>query len=391
MSSVSVTGDINKILTMLSPVDRARRRGAAPVRRAAPATWKDGDVSTMRQVAERAGVSAKTVSRVMHNDRYVSADVRQRVDRAITELGYVPNVLARTFRSGRDAVIGIAVPSISDPFFASLAAEVERIARARGVAVLVTSLGNDPAHEQAGVQALLGRQVTGLITTPISADQSYLRACQDRTVIVFIDRSPAKIVADSVVEDDLGGAQAATTHLIEHGHDRIGFIGDTLSIATTARRLEGYRAALADAGIATNPELVALGAASEEDSGKAAIDLLSLAHPPTALFSSNARCSIGIIPALQSIGRSDVGFISFGDFPLASALQPPITVVDQDPMSVGRTAATRLFERLDHPNRRLKRKIVLPVPLITRGSCRGRHVLEPGNEGAATAPAMTDH
>jgi LacI family transcriptional regulator len=340
-------------------------------------------VSTMRQVAERAGVSAKTVSRVMHNDRYVSADVRQRVERAIAELGYVPNVLARTFRSGRDAVIGVAVPSISDPFFASLTEEVERIARARGVAVLVTSLGNDPAHERAGVQALLGRQVTGLIMTPIAADQSYLRPCQDRTVIVFIDRPPAKIVADSVVEDDLAGAHAATTHLVEHGHHRIGFVGDTLSIATTARRLEGYRAALADAGLAMDPQLVALGATSAEDSGKAAIDLLGLADPPTALFSSNARCSIGIIPALQSIGRTDVAFISFGDFPLASALQPPITVIDQDPVSVGRTAATRLFERLDHPNRRLRRKIVLPVPLITRGSCQGCPTSAPsGRPGA---------
>jgi LacI family transcriptional regulator len=347
-------------------------------------------MSTMRQVAERAGVSAKTVSRVMHNDRYVSADVRRRVEQAIAELGYVPNVLARTFRSGRDAVVGVAVPSISDPFFASLTNEVERIARARGIAVLVTSLGHDPAHEQAGVQALLGRRVTGLIMTPISADQSYLRGWQDRTVIVFIDRPPAKIVADSVVEDDRGGAHAATTHLIEHGHNRIGFIGDSLSIATTARRLEGYRAALADAGIARDPQMVALGATSEEASGKAAIDLLSLPDPPTALFSSNARCSIGMIPALQSIGRVDIDFISFGDFPLASALQPPITVVDQDPGSVGRTAATRLFERLDHPNRRLKRKIVLQVPLITRGSCGGGHAMEPDHEFVPGAHAMAD-
>lgn len=345
----------------------------------------------MRQVAERAGVSAKTVSRVMHNDRYVSADVRQRVEQAIAELGYVPNVLARTFRSGRDAVIGVAVPSISDPFFASLTGEVERIARARGVAVLVTSLGSDPAHEQAAVKTLLGRQVTGLIMTPIAADQSYLRPCQDRTVIVFIDRPPAKIVADSVVEDDLGGAHAATTHLIRHGHDRIGFIGDTLSIATTSRRLEGYRAALVDAGISPDPEMVVLGATSDDDPGKALVDLLGLANPPTALFSSNARSSIGIIPALRSIGRADIGFVSFGDFPLASALQPPVTVVDQDPVSVGRTAATRLFERLDHPNRRLKRKIVLPVPLITRGSCRGRPASEPRHGREAADCAVCDH
>jgi LacI family transcriptional regulator len=361
------------------------------VHRTKPRDLEDYDVSTMRQVAERAGVSAKTVSRVMHNDRYVSADVRQRVEQAIAELGYVPNVLARTFRSGRDAVIGVAVPSISDPFFAALTGEVERIARARGVAVLVTSVGTDPAHEQAAVQALIGRQVSGLIMTPISADQSYMRPFQGRAAIVFIDRPPAKIVADSVVEDDRGGAHAATTHLVGHGHERIGFIGDTLAIATTTRRLEGYRAALADAGIVPDPALVALGATSEEDSGKAAIDLLGLANPPTALFSSNARSSIEVIPALQSVGRADIGFVSFGDFPLASALRPPVTVVDQDPVSVGRTAATRLFERLDHPDRRLRRKIVLPVPLITRGSCRGPDTPQPRDGRAATACAVSDH
>lgn len=381
MSPGYVTGDIEKILSSLSSVTELRAVRAPSW--TTTTTQEDGGVSTMRDVAVRAGVSAKTVSRVMHNDRYVSADVRRRVEQAIAELAYVPNALARTFRSGRDAAIGVAVPSISDPFFASLTHEVERMARARGVAVLVTSLGHDPAHEQAGVQALLGRQVSGLITTPISTDQSYLRGFQGRTQIVFIDRPPAKIVADSVMEDDLGGAHAATTHLIEHGHRRIGFVGDTLTIATTARRLDGYRAALADAGISPDPQVVALGGTSAEGAAHAAIDLIGLADPPTAVFSSNARCSIGIIPALQSIGRSDIAFVSFGDFPLASALQPSVTVVDQDPVSVGRAAATRLFERLDHPNRRLKRRIVLPVRLIPRGSCLGRHGSQPGHDLAA--------
>ena len=326
-------------------------------------------MSTMRQVAELAGVSAKTVSRVMNNDRYVSAEVRGRVERAIAELKYVPNVLARTFRSGRDAAIGVAIPDISDPFFAILTREVEQIARLRGFAVFITSLGQNAAEERGRVEALLGRQLTGLISTPVSADQSYLRPWQDRTAIVFIDRAPSKITADSVVEDDHGGAYKATLHLIEHGHHRVGFIGDTVATATTSRRLAGYRAALADAGIAEDPDIIALGPTAEPEAGKVVIDLLGLDDPPTALFSSNAWCTIGIIPALQSIGRSAIPLISFGDFPLAAAIQPAPSVLDQDPVSVGRTAAARLFERLDHPTRRLKRTIVLPVPLITRGSC----------------------
>ena len=341
-------------------------------------------MSTMRQVAERAGVSAKTVSRVMNNDRYVSDDVRRRVRHAIAELKYVPNVLARTFRSGRDAAIGVAIPDLSDPFFATLTREIEQIARSRGVAVLVTSLGRDGSEEQARVEALLSRQLTGLISTPIAADQSYLKPWQERTTIVFIDRSPSKITADSVLEDDHGGAYAATTHLIEHGHRRIGFLGDSVAITTTLRRLEAYRAALADAGIVADERIIMLGPATEIDAGQAVADLLAHPEPPTALFSSNAWCTIGVIPALQAAGRSDLPLISFGDFPLATAIRPPVTVIDQDPTSVGRAAATRLFERLDHPGRRLKRKIVLPVPLITRGSC-----CAPGTPGHdAAGPAL---
>jgi LacI family transcriptional regulator, galactose operon repressor len=326
-------------------------------------------MSTMRDVAALAGVSAKTVSRVMHNDRYVSDEVRTRVEAAIRELKYVPNTVARTFRSGRDAAIGIAVPDISDPFFATLTHSVEQIARANGVAVFVTSLGGREDDERAGVEALLGRQIAGLISTPISADQSYLKHWQPRTAIVFIDRMPSRITADSVVEDNYGGAYDATAHLLGHGHRRIAFIGDTLSIATTAGRLAGYHAALADAGVESSPEMVALGATSTEEAGAVTVALMGLAEPPTALLSSNARSSIGVVPALQSVGRPDLPVISFGDFPLARALRPALTVVDQDPVSVGRIAATRLFERLENPGRRLKRKIVLPVSLVVRESC----------------------
>lgn len=322
----------------------------------------------MRQVAQRAGVSAKTVSRVMNNDRYVSDEVRQRVERAIEELQYVPNLLARSFRAGRDAAIGVAVPDISDPFFAAVTHAVEQISRGRGVAVFVTSLGTDGEYEQAIVEALLGRQIAGLISTPVAADQSYLKRWQARTTMVFIDRVPSKITADSVVEDDHGGAYAATTHLIGHGHRRIGFIGDSRSIATTMARLGGYRAALAEAGINADPRLVTLGAMSSDEAANVTRELLGRPDAPSALLSSNARCSIGVVPALQAMGRSDVALVGYGDFPLATALQPAITVIDQDPDTLGRFAATRLFQRLDNPSRRMRRRTVLPVTLIPRGT-----------------------
>ena len=326
-------------------------------------------MATMRQVAQRAGVSAKTVSRVVNNDRYVSDEVRRRVERAIADLQYVPNLLARTFRYGRDAAIGIAVPDISDPFFAAAIRAVEEIARDRGVALFVTSVGTDGTFEQVGVEALLGRQIVGLISTPVAADQSYLMRWLSRTAMVFIDRAPSNITADTVVEDDRGGGYAATAHLIEHGHRRIGFIGDSSSIATTAGRLEGYGAALADAGIDEDRRLITFGALSSHEAAEATWDLLSRRKPPTALFSSNARCSIGVVPALQGRGRTDIALVGYGDFPLASALRPALTVIGQNPDALGKAAATRLFQRLDNPSRRSKRLTVLPVRLLVRASC----------------------
>jgi LacI family transcriptional regulator len=326
-------------------------------------------MATMRQVAQRAGVSAKTVSRVMNNDRYVSEDVRRRVERAIEDLQYVPNLLARTFRYGRDAAIGIAVPDISDPFFSAVIHAVEETARDRGIALFVTSVGTDGTYEQIGVEALLGRQIVGLISTPVAADQSYLTRWRSRTAIVFIDRAPSNITADTVVEDDHGGGYAATAHLIEHGHRRIGFIGDSSSIATTAGRLDGYNAALADAGIDENQRFVSLGAMSSREAAEATWDLLNRPDAPTALFSSNARCSIGVVPALQETDRTDIALVGYGDFPLASALRPALTVIDQNPDALGKAAGRRLFQRLDNPAGRWKRRMVLPVQLLLRDSC----------------------
>ena len=321
-------------------------------------------MSTMRDVANRASVSAKTVSRVMNNDRYVSDDVRQRVLRAVDELDYVPNALAKTFRSGRDTAVGVAVPVV-DPFFGQVVQAVEGIARARGVAVFVTCLGDDPDHERPALTALLSRQLVGLIVAPVAADQSYLKPWRDRTTMMFIDRQPTKLTADSVVEDDFGGAREATAHLIRHGHRRIAFAGDAPAVPTTTRRQQGYQAALDEAGIAFDPSLVVWRA----DVVPVVRPLLESPDAPTAIFSSNPRCSLQIVRQLHAAGRTDVALISFGDFPMADTLTPPVTVIDQDPVGLGTFAANRLFERVDHPRKRIRRQTVLDVRLVARGSC----------------------
>jgi LacI family transcriptional regulator len=342
-------------------------------------------MATMRDVAARAGVSAKTVSRVLRKDRYVTDEVRGRVLAAVDELRYVPNTLAVTFRSGQDTAVGVAVPDIADPFFGAIIKAVEVEARRRKVAVIVSSLGYEPDHEQEAVETLLKRQVRGLICCPVAADQSYLKPWQDRTPMVFIDRSPRKLTADSVVEDDLGGAETMVHHLLEHGHRRIAFIGDSTRLSTTTLRLRGYQKALQEAGLPVDDTLIHLDESAHDHLDEALGAFRSLRHPPTALFSSNGRLSMAVLPAVRRLRWRKVALVSFGDFPMAQFLDPAITVMDQNPDSVGRAAAARLFVRIAEPHRRLKRRTVLPVNLIERQSCQLRMAVapRPGRHSAA--------
>jgi LacI family transcriptional regulator len=327
-------------------------------------------VVTMRQVAERAGVSTKTVSRVINNDRYISAAVLERVQQAIAEMHYVPNALARTFRSGKDTAIGVAVPDLGDELFAGIVRRIEQIAQERGTVVLVTSLTDDPTQEQSAVEALLNRQIAGLIIAPSGIDHSYLQPWIEHVGIVFVDRPPRKLSADSIVEDDVGGATAAVSALIGSGHRRIAFLGPSSAVVTVRRRRQGYRAALAAAGLLEDSALQSFYVDEAISAVEACTALLARPNPPTALFSANSATSIEVVPLLHELGRTDVALASFGDFPMAGTLHPSVTVVDQRPDELGRIAAQRLFQRLDEPAARLKKQVKIPVSLIERESSR---------------------
>jgi LacI family transcriptional regulator len=323
---------------------------------------------TMRDVAQHAGVALKTVSRVFNDDPHVDPATRRKVQRSLRALNYVPNTLPRTFRAGKDPAVGVVVPDLTDPFFAAAVGAIERYAVPRQIAVVIAASGNDPDRERPTVESLLNRQVMGLISTPVSTDQSYLAIWSRRTPLVFIDRAPSGVLADSFVEDDFGGTNAAIRHLLGYGHRRVAFVGDDLMIWTTRRRFAGYKAALTSVGIEMDRSLVLTGDLSVEKTTSALKDLLRGPQAPSALFSSNARCSTAVIPALQELERTDVAMVGFGDFPLAGALRPALTVVDQDPHRLGFLAAERVFARIDTPGRRLRRNNVLPVRLVPRGS-----------------------
>lgn len=326
-------------------------------------------MSTMREVAAHAGVSAKTVSRVFNDDPHVLPDTRERVREAMRALNYVPNVLATTFRAGHSSVIGLAVPDIVDPFFAGIARAVDKVARRHGMATLVTSLGEDPSDERETVEILLGRKLSGLILAPVSQDQSYLARWLDHTPIVCVDRAPSGLHAETLTADDEGGAWLATTHLIEHGHRRVAYLGDALDRSTERARWAGWRRALGEHGVTSADGLTVGGVVDVETAAQAITALDALPDPPTAIFSANARCTMALAPLLRERPRALVGF---GDFPLADLLHPSVTVIDQSPGRLGALAAERVLARGPATGYTDTVTDVVGVTLVERESCRVR-------------------
>ena len=323
-------------------------------------------MASMRDVAARAGVSAKTVSRVFNDDPHVSVATRRRVTLALDELNYVPNAIPTTLRNGRAPVIGVAVPDVVDPFFAQVARAAELHAARHEMSVIIASLGT-AEREPAVVGAMLRQALTGLIIAPIGTDHRYLRPWVGRIPMVFVDRPPVDLATDTFVSDDVRGAHLATTHLVEHGHTRIAFLGDTLALPTTHDRLAGYRAAIHDAALAVDEELIVLGATDRTGAAAAVAALDRIRDRPTALFCTNSRAAMGLIPVLRDRA---LAVTTFGDFPLADLLQPSVTVIDQHPARLGELAAQRISDRLNPAGRRLRRRTTVPVTLVERESCR---------------------
>jgi LacI family transcriptional regulator len=315
-------------------------------------------------VATAAGVSLRTASRVLNGDHRVASTTRDRVREAISDLDFQPDMMARSLRAGTDTAIGFIVESIADPFFAAVIDTVEAEMARHGRAVLVASTHRDHEQERAVIRRMGQRRVAGLLVAPTGQDSTWLRTAT--TPVVLVDRGVPGAVADLIDIDDRKAAFDAVTHLIDHGHRRIAYIGDNSTIATSAARLRGYHDALHARGIEASDELVASSAATSTEAAEAVNALIDKASP-TAIFSATARASLGAVPILHSRGRTDLAFVGLGDFAMADALVPGVTVIDHSGARVGHAAAQRLLARLDDSDLPAEH-IRLSAPLIQRGS-----------------------
>ncbi|MGW2153726.1 LacI family DNA-binding transcriptional regulator [Nonomuraea sp. NPDC001699] len=318
---------------------------------------------TMADVARHAGVSLKTVSRVVNQEPHVRASLQQRVHDAISTLGFRRNeAAARLARGATMLTLGLVMENISNEFYARLAAAVEAAAAEQEALVVFGSYEERPDKERMLIESMHARGVDALIVVPSPADHAWL-AEHGGPRTVFVDRVPRGLDhADVVMLDDERGGRTATAHLLAHGHRRIALISDDDGLSSVHDRARGYRAALGAAGVAADEALVVRGVF---DPGRVSYEvgrLLGLPDPPTAFFATNNRAAIGVLQALR--GRPErPAYVGFDDFALADLFSPGVTVVRYDIGRLARGAVELLLDPVREP-----RRIRVPVELVARGS-----------------------
>jgi LacI family transcriptional regulator len=325
----------------------------------------------MHDVAALAGVALATVSRVVNGKPGVSVATQARVQAAINRLDYRRNVNASSLRrlDRKTATIGLVLEDVANPFMSALHRAVEDRARERGVLVFAGSCDEDSRREQELISALRARRVDGIIVVPAGTDHGYLLpAARLGTAMVFVDRRPGFLDADSVTSDDLAGARAAVAHLGQTGHRRIAYLGANLTIGTARDRLQGYTDEMEALGANPQPSHVRPGLVTADEAEQVLAEMLRGADPPTAILSGQNYFTIGAIKALRSLGlQHEIALVGFDDFALADLLDPAVSVVSHDPAELGHTAADLLFRRLDGDDS-ASQHIVCPFALIPRGS-----------------------
>jgi LacI family transcriptional regulator len=328
---------------------------------------------TIREVAARAGVSPTTVSHVINNTRFVSPEARERVLQAMEELGYRPNVLARSLRRGETRTLGLILPDSANPFFAEVARAIEDAAFREGYNVILGNSENELDKERLYVEVLTTKQVDGLIFVAAGdRSQSLEDLMRQEVPVVVVDRQLSHLDVDTVLADNLQGGLLATRHLIRLGHRRIGCITGPSHLTPSAQRVIGFRQALGEAGLEVEEDLIVRGDFSPRSGYLATRRLFTLPHPPTAIFACNDMMAIGALRALAELGLAvpdTVAIIGFDDIELASYTSPPLTTIRQDKVALGQSAVHLLLERI--ANRNLPaRRVVIPTTLIERETTR---------------------
>src|SRR5215471_15077669 len=335
-----------------------------------------GSISSIREVAKRAGVTLGTVSNVLNRPEIVAEDTRLRVQSAIEEIGFVRNGSARQLRAGTSQYIGLVMLDVANPFFTEVARGVEDTANEAGYAVILCNSDDSLAKESHYLQVLEEQRARGVLITPVQSDASYLQRFRKRGIAVVLLDRPSKIKdLCSVAVDDVRGGELATVHLLERGHEQIGFVHGPLSIRQCADRRRGVLRAVRAAGLDPDRVIVDITTpALKTKEGEESVEKLLRARvKPTAVFCANDLLALGVMRGLIKQGISiprDVALMGYDDVEFASMLSIPLTSIRQPKYELGLTAADLLLDEADNPSSHQHKHIVFQPELIVRESSR---------------------
>ncbi|MBW7883656.1 MAG: LacI family DNA-binding transcriptional regulator [Caldilineaceae bacterium] len=333
-------------------------------------------MATIYDVARRAQVSTATVSRVLSNQGYVNTATRLRVIRAIEDLKYVPNAMARGLKTKRSGLIALLIPELSNSFFTTIAVGVEHLANANGFSVVLANGDESVDKERLNVEQLVAQRVDGVIVAPVSQSTEHLRPFFERNIpVVIIDRTVEPILTDVVRGDNVGGAIDLTNHLLRLGHRQIAFVNGDPKTSTARERLAGFRIAMERAKIPVAESLVSTGTWWIEDAEARVERLIASGVRFSAIFAANNFMAIGALLALRRHNLrvpEHIALVCFDDVETASQIDPFFTVMAQPPYSMGTYGMKFLLDRISEEYTGPPRDLVLPASLVVRRSCGAR-------------------
>lgn len=331
----------------------------------------------IKEVAEAAGVSIATVSHVVNKTRFVSDQTKAKVYLAMEQLDFRPNAIAQSLRSQKSNTIGLIVPMLpsdtSNFFFMTIAQGIQKTLKSYGYQVLLSNNSTEELDEEIEqIRLFNSKLIDGLIIASISDHVGYLNeTVRSQYPVVFIDRKPAGYPGDFVLADGYGGSLNAVETLLDKGHKKIGIITGSLGISTSNERLEGYKQALENRGIAFDSALVREVNPNFDAGYNCAKELLA-ASDITALFVANNVLTMGVVAYLQEHKvkiPEELAVIGFDDYDWTKITNPPLSVIRQPSFEIGVKAAEAMVQRIENPDKLEGEEYRLPTTLVMRGSC----------------------
>jgi len=331
----------------------------------------------IKDVAKKAGVSTATVSRVLGHFPGVRDKTRKKVLKAVSELNYEINAVARSLRQRKTNSIGIIVGNVLSQFYSMIAKSVEDTANKFGYHTILCNGDENPQKELEYLRILKSNRVDGIILVPTGKNSEYIQhLINSRTKVVLLDRLIEGIDCDAVLVDNANGAYKAVKHLIDQGYRKIGIVNGYLDRTTGAERLKGYLQAIEEASITKDDSLIKIGNFKKESGRKLTEELLRQPNKPDAIFTTNIDMSMGALLAIKKMGLiipDDIGIVCFDDSDWALMLEPPITVIRQPVYQLGSTAAELLIKEIEDEEKNLDHKptvVTLSTELIIRNSTK---------------------